>query len=73
MTMNKQPLSGAQDADLRASQAAMERAAKRARQIAAQTGTELVFSRGGVVEHVLPDIGPTATLAQEPSQPYKAD
>jgi len=52
--MNNRPLSQAQDADLRFSQAAMERAALRARELAARTGTDLVVSHNGVIEHISP-------------------
>lgn len=48
--MNKQPLDTARDTDLRLSQQAMQRAAQRARELAAQTGTAIVVSRHGVLE-----------------------
>lgn len=50
--MNTLPISQAKDADLRLSQAAMERTALRAHQLAAQTGTELIVSRNGVIERI---------------------
>ena len=43
------------DEDLRGSLPAMLRAAQRARELAIQTGTELVVSRNGVVERIRPD------------------
>ncbi len=55
MTVNTQPVSQAKDADLRLSQAALERAAQRAREIAARTGTALVVSRNGKVERIAPE------------------
>jgi len=47
MTMNKKSISTAKDEALRGSQAAMERAAAKAREIAESTGTPLVVNRGG--------------------------
>lgn len=44
-----------QDADLRLSERALLRAAQRARELAMQTGTELVVSRNGVIERIRPD------------------
>lgn len=52
--MNKQPLEQAQDRDLRLSQPAMQRAAQRAHDLAKATGTTIVVSRDGVIEHVTP-------------------
>lgn len=52
--MSKPSIDTARDADLRHSQAAMLRAAQRARQLAAQTGTAVVVSHGGVLEHLQP-------------------
>ena len=45
--MNKKSISTAKDGALRGSQAAMERAAAKAREIAESTGTPLVVNRGG--------------------------
>jgi hypothetical protein len=56
--MNKQPIEVARDSDLRLSRVAIERAARRARDLAVQTGTALVWSRHGVIELV----SPSATL-----------
>lgn len=42
------------DADLKGSLAAMRRAAQRARQVAQQTGTDLIVVRGGRVVRVGP-------------------
>ncbi len=45
--MNNKPISEAQDPDIRNSQAALERAAKRAREVAMKSGTYLVVKRNG--------------------------
>jgi hypothetical protein len=52
--MNKKPIDQAKDKDLRLSQVALERAARRAHDLARATGTAIVISRNGVVEHLLP-------------------
>ena len=67
--MNKQPIESAQDADLRLSPQAMQRAARRARELAARTGTAIVISRDGVIEHIRPR--PEAgTRVQDPPGTY---
>jgi len=53
--MNRQPISLAHDPDLRLSEDAMRRAAKRARVIARQTGTQLVYCYHGEVLRISPD------------------
>ena len=45
--MNGKPISEAKDPDLRNIDAALKRAAERAREIARQSGTKLVVNRGG--------------------------
>ena len=50
--MNTQPIETAQDADLRAVPAALARAAQRARELAARTGTRLVIVEHGEVKLV---------------------
>jgi hypothetical protein len=50
--MTQQELSKARNPDLRASMAAMQRAAKQARQIAIQTHTAIVVVEGGKVRRV---------------------
>ena len=50
--MNKQPIELARDSDLRLSHAALLRAAQRARELAKATGTTLVVSRNGSIEHL---------------------
>lgn len=52
--MNKRPIEEARNPDLRSSVAAMQRAARRAREIAAQTGTLLIIYRNGEVVAVDP-------------------
>lgn len=52
--MNKQPIEQAHDHDLRLSQAAMQRAARRAHDLAKATGTAIVVSHNGVIEHLQP-------------------
>ena len=47
--MNDKPLESAKDPDLRCSQQAMQRAALKAREIAAQTGTAIVITEQGVM------------------------
>lgn len=68
--MNKRPIEFARDADLRLSPQAMQRAARRARELAAQTGTAIVVSRDGVIEHIHPRQEAAASLVQEQTPPY---
>ncbi len=68
--MNKQPIETARDSDLRQSPQAMRRAAQRARELAARTGTALVVSRDGVIEHIRPQPDPASPYVQEPPAPY---
>ena len=65
--MNNKPIQEARNADLRGSWTALQRAAQRARELAAQTGTELVISRHGVIEWIKPDASPAVN---EPPSPY---
>lgn len=68
--MNKQPIETARDADLRLSRQAMLRAAQRARDLAAQTGTAIVVSQNGVIEQINPMAETTGQTVQEPIAPY---
>lgn len=68
--MNTQPIENASDTDLRLSPAAMERAAKRAREVAVQTGTQIVVSRNGVIEQETPEPEGARPTVQEPVAPY---
>lgn len=52
--MNQQPIETARDADLRLSRQALLRAAQRAWDLAAQTGTAIVVSRNGIIEQIDP-------------------
>ena len=52
--MNKQPIEQANDRDLRLSHQALQRAALRANDVAKSTGTTIVVSRNGVIEHLTP-------------------
>lgn len=53
--MNLRPLSMSDDADLRLSLPAMQRAARRAREIARQTGTCVVVGELGLVRRIPPE------------------
>lgn len=57
--MNTRPIDQARSADLRGSWQALRRAAQRARELAAQTGTELVVGRNGSIERINPAIPAT--------------
>ena len=59
--MNKRPIEQAQDADLRLSMVALQRAALRAHRVAKETGTAVVISCDGVLHHLSP-----ASLALAP-------
>lgn len=48
------PLPASADADIKGSWAAMRRAAQRARQVAQQTGTDLIVVRAGQVVRLTP-------------------
>ena len=62
--MNEKSIEQARNADLQGSQAALLRAAQRARQIAAQTGTAIVVVRNGVMEHIYPSTSSAADREQ---------
>lgn len=63
--MNTLPLSQAKDIDLRLSRVAIERAALRARELAVQTGTDLIVSQNGVIQRVKPDLLKNGMQVQE--------
>ena len=71
--MNKQPIEQAQDADLRLSVAAMQRAARRARELARMTGTYLVVSQDGEVIYLQPDQMDQRTPAASPGDGLVAE
>lgn len=66
------PIEQASNPDLRGSWPALQRAAQRARELAARTGTALVVSRDGVIEHIRPQPEPATAQVQvkEPSASY---
>ena len=68
---NKRPISEARSADLRGSLPALRRAAERARQIAAQTGTAIVTRRAGKLERVYPAPAGTAAGVREKAPTYR--
>jgi hypothetical protein len=71
--MNKQPIEQAQDADLRLSVAAMQLAARRARELARRTGTYLVVSQDGEVIYLHPDQMDPRTPATSPDDRFVAE
>lgn len=68
--MNTKTIDKANNADLRGSWPALQRAARRARELALQTGTELIVSRNGVIERIQPQPDTAGERAQEPAAPY---
>lgn len=68
--MKKQPIEFALDRDLRLSLAALQRAALRARKLAAQTGTAIIVSQQGVIKRIFPAAKETKYSVQEESTPY---
>ena len=64
--MSKQPVSRLPDADMQAAPAALLRAARRAREIARQTGTAVVVMRDGklVKERPVDDAGVTGAVTE---------
>ena len=67
--MNGKTLENARSSDLRGSWQALQRAAQRAREVAVQTGTDLVVVRNGVLEHIKPQPTPTPTPTPELDSP----
>lgn len=70
--MTQRPIEEARNSTLRGSFNAMQRAALRARAIAQQTGTTIVVSKNGVIEHLQPQ-SMQAVGVQEPTPTYKPD
>lgn len=68
--MNGKPIDQADNADLRGSWPALQRAAQRARELAIQTGTAIVVSRDGVIEHIHPEPEAAVTHVQEQQGSY---
>ena len=52
--MNKQPIQEYMYSDLRLSEVALLRTARRAQYLAKTTGTTIVVGNNGVIEHLLP-------------------
>lgn len=69
--MNKKPIESARDADLRSSYAALLRASRRAHELAAQTGTDIVISENGQVKRIRPDSQLIEDGVSEPKTDYK--
>ena len=67
--MNGKTLENARSSDLRGSWQALQRAVQRAREVAVQTGTDLVVTRNGVLEHIKPQPTPTPTPTPELDSP----
>ncbi|OBS32023.1 hypothetical protein A9O67_10735 [Tepidimonas fonticaldi] len=64
--MNGKTIDQAKSADLRGSWPALLRAARRARELAAQTGTELIVMRDGVLQRIRPQPNEGATPSATP-------
>lgn len=64
--MNPKSLDTSRYPDLPLSLVALERAARRAREIAANTGTAVIVQRGGRIERLLPASG---DLPEPPEKP----
>ena len=52
--MSSKPIAEARHPDLRNSLLAMQRAAQRAREVAAQTGTAIIVQVGNEIKHIAP-------------------
>lgn len=68
--INSQPIEMAASADLRGSWVALQRAALRARELAAKTGTALVVVRNGTLEHLYPQITQPGPYKREAAIEY---
>lgn len=64
--MNKRPIEQANDSDLRHSRIAMLRALQRAHAVAKTTGTTIVVSHNGVIEHLTPNPANTLLTTEIP-------
>lgn len=71
--MNPRPIEQAKNDDLRGSLQALHRAAQRARELAAQTGTELIVARNGLIERIRPLPMQSGPQVREPVPPYNGD
>jgi hypothetical protein len=70
--MNDRPLHEARNPDLPRSLVALRRAARRAREIAVQTDTELVVVRNGVIQYIRPEVTGGAPSLREPPADYES-
>jgi len=68
--MNDKPRESAKDPDLRFSHQAMRRAALKAREIAAQTGTAIVITEQGVMREVHPTADQVTPSVHESKASY---
>ncbi len=68
--MSPRPLDSARNADIPASYEALKRAARRAREVAQQTGTLLVIGEDGRVLLIAPQSESAAARVSEPSSGY---
>jgi hypothetical protein len=68
--MNDQPIETARDSDLRLSPQALKRAALRARELAAQTGTGIVISEKGIIHVIHPKAEQVTPSVHESKGPY---
>lgn len=64
------PIDQATNPDLRGSWPALQRAAQRARELAIQTGTALVVSNNGLIEHIYPQPESKSAQVREPQALY---
>lgn len=63
-TMNPKPIQQAKSASLRGTWPAL----LRARRLAAQTGTAIVVTRNGVMQHIYPSLSEVEDSAPQPSR-----
>ena len=59
------PIEQAMNPDLRGSWPALQRAAQRARELAAQTGTAIVVSRNGLIAYIQPNASTDQSIVAE--------
>ena len=71
--MSPRPLDSARNADLPASYEALKRAARRAREVARQTGTLLVIGEDGQVRLITPQSESAPARVNEPASRYGED
>ncbi|MFO1430790.1 MAG: hypothetical protein U1F76_11715 [Candidatus Competibacteraceae bacterium] len=67
--MNQRPITEAEDKDIVGSFEALRRAARRAREIAAQTGTAIIVQTEGRIERITPYLGQNTDLDDSKAQP----